>query len=595
MDMMGELRRTHYNIEVRDETVGSEVTVAGFVARVRDLGNLIFCDLRDYSGILQLSFNDTTNAEVFAKAKSLSSESTVMAKGIVYERSSKNDEIPTGHIELFVTDLRILSISELTPFEIRDESNVRDELALRYRYLDIRRRPLTEALVARHNIVKRVRDFFDAHNFIEVETPMLVRSTPEGARDYIVPSRVHPGKVFALPQSPQLFKQLLMLSGIDRYFQIVRCFRDEDLRADRQPEFSQIDVEMAFCDVEDILNLNEEFIKTIFKEILNYDIELPLMRMTYAEAISNYGSDKPDTRFDLKLHDLSQILKNTSFEVFAGAIAGGGSVRAINAKGLADKISRRDIDSLVEFAKSYGAKGLAYSRYLESSSSSSFEKFLSESELEEIRKECGISLGDTLFLVADTNNEVVFNVLGALRLELAGRYGLIDSERFDLLWVTQFPLFEYSTEDERYYAVHHPFTAPMDEDLDILETHPLQVRAKAYDMVVNGTELGGGSIRISNPELQRRMFSMLSFTDEEMNEQFGFLIEAYRYGAPPHGGIAYGLDRLVMIMLKKKSIREVIAFPKVQSAADLMTSAPSVPSDKQLQELYMTFNLKQEE
>ena len=595
MDKMGELRRTHYNINTLQVDIGSEVTVAGFVARVRDLGNLVFCDLRDYTGIIQLSFNDISSKDVFAKAKQLSPESTVIAKGIIHERNSTNPEIETGNIELFVTELKILSISETPPFEIKDESNVREDLSLRYRYLDLRRKSLTEALVMRHNIVKKVRDFFDDNNFIEVETPMLVRSTPEGARDYIVPSRVHKGSVFALPQSPQLFKQLLMLSGIDRYFQIARCFRDEDLRADRQPEFSQIDVEMAFSDIDDILYINEQFIHSVFKSILDYDIPLPLKRMTYTEAMNRFGSDKPDVRFGLELNDLTDILKNTDFEIFKKAIEGGGSVRAINAKALSEKTSRKEIDSLVDVVKRYGAKGLAYSRYQDSGISSSYERYLREEENEAVRKVCGVETGDTLFIVADIKNDVVFASLGALRLELASRYSLIDSKEYEFLWVTEFPLLEYSEEDKRYYAVHHPFTAPMDEDIELLETNPLKVRAKAYDMIVNGTELGGGSIRISNPALQRHMFNILSFSDEEMNEQFGFLIEAYRYGAPPHGGIAYGLDRLVMIMLGRKSIREVIAFPKVQSSADLMTGAPSVASPQQLKELSITFTEGKEE
>ena len=595
MDTMGTLRRTHYNLRTLDVKYGTEVTVAGFVARVRDMGNLIFCDLRDYTGILQLSFNDSTPKEIFAKAKQLSPESTIIAKGIIEERSNKNSDITTGSIELFVTDLKILSISDTPPFEIKDDSNVREELSLKYRYLDLRRKSLTEALVMRHNIVKKVRDILDDNDFIEIETPMLVRSTPEGARDYIVPSRVHPGSVYALPQSPQLFKQLLMLSGIDRYFQIARCFRDEDLRADRQPEFSQIDIEMAFSDVDDILKINEQFIHRVFKDILDFDIPLPLKRMKYSEAMSRYGSDKPDTRFGLEIEDLTDILKDSGFEVFKKAISKGGSVRAINAKGLAEKLSRKEIDSLAEYIKTFKAKGLAFTRYLESGNSSSFEKFLTDTEIESIKKACDIKTGDALFIVADSKNDVVLTSLGALRLEIASRHDLIEKGSYNFLWVTEFPLLEYSEEDGRYYAVHHPFTAPMDEDLAILESDPLNVRAKAYDMVVNGTELGGGSIRISNPELQRRMFKMLSFTEEETKEQFGFLIEAYRYGAPPHGGIAYGLDRLVMIMLGRKSIREVIAFPKVQSASDLMTGAPSIPSLAQLNELSMSFNLKEGE
>jgi len=558
---------------------------------VRDIGNLVFCDLRDYTGILQLAFDDTTERDVFDKAKHLANESAVMAKGILRERSSKNKDIPTGDIELYVTDLRILSVSITPPFEIRDEVAVREELSLKYRYLDLRRPSLNNAIVMRHKIVKKVRDFFDDNNFIEVETPMLIRSTPEGARDYIVPSRVHPGKVFALPQSPQLFKQLLILSGIDRYFQIARCFRDEDLRADRQPEFSQIDVEMAFSDIDDILTLNERFIAKLFKDVLDYDIKLPLPRMTYKEAMTRFGSDKPDLRYGMELIDISGIVKDSAYEVFSGAVSQKGSVRAINAKGLSEKLTRKEIDRLTEMVKTFKGKGLAYSRLMPEGTSSNYEKFLSEKEIEEIRTACDARTGDTLLIVADSKNSVVFDSLGALRQEIARSFNMIDENVFNASWVTEFPLFEYSEEDNRYYAMHHPFTSPMDEDIDNVEKDPLNCRAKAYDMVINGNEVGGGSIRISNPELQQRMFKALSFTDEEMKEQFGFLIEAYSYGAPPHGGIAFGLDRLVMLMLKRKSIREVIAFPKVQSSADLMTGAPSVAGSKQLKELSMKFDL----
>ena len=586
MDGMGKLRRTHYNIQSLEAAPGEEIVVAGFVARLRDMGGLIFCDLRDFTGILQLAFDDTSDEEVFENAKTLSSETVVMAKGTVRERSGKNPGIPTGAIELFVTRLLILSSGVTTPFEIRDEASVREDLALKYRYLDLRRPSLNNALLMRHRIVKATRDYFDENNFVEVETPMLIRSTPEGARDYIVPSRVHAGKFYALPQSPQLYKQLLMVAGIDRYIQIARCFRDEDLRADRQPEFTQIDLEMAFSDIDDIISINEGFLKRIFKEILDYEVKLPLRRLPYKEALSRFGSDKPDTRFSMELVDLTDILKDCPFSAFSAAAAFGGSVRAINAKGLADRLTRKEIDRLIEFVKTYRAKGLAYARLTQDGTSSNYEKFLFEEQVAEVRSACDAEIGDVIFIVAD-KDETVFDSLGALRLEIARKYELIDEDRFDLLWVTEFPLFEYSEEDGRFYAKHHPFTAPMDEDLDGLESGPADCRAKAYDIVVNGVEIGGGSVRISDPALQRRMFGALGFSEEEMTEQFGFLLDAYTFGAPPHCGIAYGLDRLVMLILKKKSIRDVIAFPKVQSAAELMTSSPSAVLDRQLEELHI--------
>ncbi len=591
MESMGTLRRTHYNLETLNVAAGKEVVVAGFVARMRDIGNLMFCDLRDVTGILQLAFDDASDRAVFEKAKKIGSETVIMAKGILRERSSKNPDLPTGSIELFVTELRILSSGETTPFEIRDEAPVREELALKYRYLDLRRPALNNAIVMRHRIVKTTRDYFDENHFIDIETPMLIRSTPEGARDYVVPSRVHPGKFYALPQSPQLYKQLLMLSGFDRYFQIARCFRDEDLRADRQPDFTQIDLEMAFFDIDDIIAMNEGYLKRVFKEILDYDVKLPLRRLTYADAINRFGSDKPDTRFGLELVDLTDIVSDCSFEVFKGTIASGGTVRAINAKGLAEKLSRKEIDKLTEFVKTYRAKGLAYTRILADGATSSFEKFLSEPHAAEIRKACGAEEGDVILIVADKPS-VVFDTLGALRVEIAKKFDLINEDGFDMLWITEFPLFEFSEDDGRYYAKHHPFTAPMDEDLDKVESDPANCRAKAYDIIINGNEAGGGSIRINDPALQRRMFKALGFTEEEMEDQFGFLTTAYSYGAPPHGGLAYGLDRLVMIMLKRKSIRDVIAFPKVQSASELMTSAPSEISEKQLQELHIKLAAK---
>lgn len=586
MDTMGNLRRTHYSIQVLDVPPGQEVTVAGYVARSRNLGTLIFADLRDVRGIVQLAFDAATDAAVFAKAETLKNEYVVIARGTVRERSSKTDKIPTGSIEIFVTELRVLSGADLTPFEVRDEITVREELSLTYRYLDLRRPALSESIRMRHRIAKCTRDYFDENDFLEIETPFLVRSTPEGARDYLVPSRVQPGKFYALPQSPQQYKQLLMLSGFDRYMQIVRCFRDEDLRADRQPEFTQIDLEMAFVDADDIIAVNEGFLQRIFSEILSYHVELPLRRITYKDAMERYGSDKPDTRFGLELRDISSLVKDSAFSVFSGAVAAGGSVRAINAKGLADAVTRKEIDKLTEHVRTYRARGLAYTRYSGDGRASSYEKFLSEQEIAAIDAATGFEQGDVLFIVAD-KDAVVFDALGALRTELAKRHNLADSTVFDMLWVVDFPLFEYDEEDGRYYAKHHPFTMVMDEDLDMLETDPGACRAKAYDIIINGMEAGGGSIRINNPDIQRRMFAALGFTPEQMHAQFGYLIDAYNYGAPPHGGLAYGFDRLVMLLLGKTNIREVIAFPKVQNAGELMTDCPAAVDPKQLAELHL--------
>ncbi len=583
-ETMGQLRRTHYSIETLESPLGNVVTVAGFIAKSRDIGNLIFADLRDIKGIIQLAFDDSTDREIFEKAKSLRSEAVVMAGGVIRERSSKNPNLPTGNIELFVTELKILSFAKTTPFEIRDEINVRDDLALKYRYLDLRRPELSKNMLMRHKIVKCARDYYDSENFIEIETPILIRSTPEGARDYLVPSRVQNGKFYALPQSPQLYKQLLMLSGFDRYMQIAKCFRDEDLRADRQPEFTQIDVEMSFCDVDDIIAVNEGFLVKIFHEILDVKIKAPFKRITYKQAMERFGSDKPDTRFGLELKDLSAIVENSEFAVFKNTLAAGGTVRGINAKGLADKLTRKEIDSLTEHVKTYRAKGLAFAKLSGGTASGSYEKFLSEQEISGIRTALDAQDGDVLFIVADKES-IVFDALGALRLEVAKRYGLIEKDTFDLLWVTDFPLFEYDDEEDRFYAKHHPFTAPADSDVEKLETDRLNCTAKAYDIILNGNEIGGGSIRINNPDIQRTMFSALGFTDEQAEAQFGFLMEAYTYGAPPHGGIAFGLDRLVMLLLGKESIRDVIAFPKVQNGGELMTGCPDIVSEKQLEEL----------
>ncbi len=587
METMGNMRRTHYSTNLDETMVGREVVVAGYIAKNRDLGAVIFCDVRDTKGIIQINFNDECPRETFEKAKLLRGEYVVMAKGVVALRESPNNNIPTGKIEVLVKELKILSKAETTPFEIKDNINVNDELRLKYRYLDLRRTTAHEGLMVRHRLAKIARDYFDANDFVEIETPILVKSTPEGARDYIVPSRVQPNRFFALPQSPQLYKQLLMLSGYDRYVQLARCFRDEDLRADRQPEFTQIDIEMAYVDEVDIQTMNEGFIKKAFKEVLNVDVPVPFPRMTYQDAMDNYGVDKPDTRFEMKLCDLTECVKDTEFAVFRNAIDNGGSVRCIVAKGLADKLTRKEIDKLVEVAKTYGAKGLAYTRMTADNTTSSYEKFLTEAEIAATREKCGATTGDVMMVVASEENSVVYAALGALRLAVAKKFNLFDPDQFNFLWVTDFPLFEFDKEEQRYVAVHHPFTMPKDEDIEKLETDPGACRAKAYDMVLNGVELGGGSIRINNPELQQRMFRILGFTEERMQNSFGFLIEAYKYGAPPHGGMAYGFDRLCMLMGKKDSIRDVIAFPKVQNASELMTGCPDTVEQKQLDELYI--------
>ncbi len=593
METMGNMRRTHYSTRIDESMVGQEVVVAGYIAKNRDLGAVIFCDVRDTKGIIQLNFNDECPRETFEKAKLLRTEYVVMAKGVVALRESPNNNIPTGKIEILVKEMKLLSKAETTPFEIKDNVNVNDELRLKYRYLDLRRSNAHEGLLLRHRLAKIARDYFDANDFVEIETPILVKSTPEGARDYVVPSRVQPNRFFALPQSPQLYKQLLMLSDFDRYVQIARCFRDEDLRADRQPEFTQIDVEMAYVDEIDIQTMNEGFIKKAFKEVLNVDVPTPFPRMTYQTAMDDYGSDKPDTRFDMKLCDVSECVANTEFAVFKNALDNGGSVRCIVAKGLADKLTRKEIDKLTDVVKTYGAKGLAFTRMTADATSSSFEKFLTPEEIAALHEKCGAETGDVILVVASEENSVVYAALGALRLAIAKKFELFDPDQFNFLWVTDFPLFEYDKEEQRYVAVHHPFTMPKDEDIDKVETDPGACRAKAYDMVLNGVELGGGSIRINNPELQQRMFKILGFTEERMQSSFGFLIEAYKYGAPPHGGMAYGFVRLCMLMGKKDSIRDVIAFPKVQNASELMTGCPDTIEQKQLDELYIALVEKQ--
>lgn len=592
MDSMGSLRRTQYSDEITASLLGQEIVVAGSIAKSRNLGGLIFADLRDTAGIIQLAFGDGTAKDVFEKAVGLHAEYVVMAAGRLQKRESPNPDLPTGDFELFVTDLRVLSKAETPPFEIRDDLNVKDELRLRYRYLDLRRQDLHNSIAFRSKVAACVRNYYIAQRFVEVETPVLIGSTPEGARDYLVPSRVQPGRFYALPQSPQLYKQILMLSGFDRYFQLARCFRDEDLRADRQPEFTQIDMEMSFADEVDVETVNEGLVQAVFKEVLGVDIKTPFPRMNYTEAMERFGSDKPDVRFGLELCDVSKVVKACGFGVFANAISAGGSVRLINAKGLAEKLSRKEIDRLTETAKTYGAKGLAYLRWTGEAESSSYEKFLSDEEKAALRKAAGAEMGDVLLLVAD-KDDVVFAALGALRLEIAKKQGLLPENEYKFLWVTDFPLFEYDAENNRYMAKHHPFTMPREEDIPLIKTNPGACRAKAYDMVVNGVELGGGSIRINDPALQADMFDALGFTRQRAQESFGFLMEAYQYGAPPHGGMAFGFDRMLALLLGKDSIRDVIAFPKVQNAGEPMTGCPDTVEPKQLEELHIALTLKE--
>ena len=585
METMGNLRRTNYCGEVSLNDAGKEMTVCGSIARARDKGGIIFADLRDTTGILQMVFDEDTPKDVFARAESLKSEYVVIARGTLRERAAKTDKIATGDVELYVSELRILSEAQTTPFEIRDGINVNDDLRLRYRYLDLRRPSMHEPIVLRSKICQVVRNYFYEQHFCEIETPTLIKSTPEGARDYLVPSRVQPGHFYALPQSPQLYKQILMLSGFDRYFQVARCYRDEDLRADRQPEFTQIDEELSFVTEDDVMTINEGLIKRLWKEILNIDVPTPFVRMPWDEAMGRFGSDKPDTRFGLEIQDVSNVFAGTEFKPFADALASGGTIRAINAKGMADRLTRKNIDKLGDVAKTYGAKGLAYSRLTVENTTSSFEKFLTEEEKTALYSALGAETGDVLLIVSDTDWVRACTALGQVRLEVGRKYDLIDKDAFNFLWVVDFPLFEYSEQEDRWMAMHHPFTMPKPEDLDKVESDPGACRALAYDIVLNGVELGGGSIRINDPALQDRMFRALGFTEEKARESFGFLMDAYKYGAPPHGGMAYGLDRLVMLMLKKDSIRDVIAFPKVQNAGEPMSGAPDVVDPKQLSDL----------
>ena len=595
-ESMRGLHRSHRCTEVSNQNIGETVTVMGWVQKRRNLGSLIFIDLRDRSGILQLVFNEeTVGAEGYQKAESLRSEYVIAVTGTVQKRSAAvNENLKTGDIEVIANDIRILSESETPPFQIEENSQTKDEVRLKYRYLDLRRPDIQKNLMLRSKVAYLMREFMRKEGFLEIETPMLCKSTPEGARDYLVPSRVHPGHFYALPQSPQLYKQLLMCSGYDRYFQIARCFRDEDLRADRQPEFTQADMELSFVDVEDVLDVNERLLQYIFKEAIGVEVKLPLQRMPWQEAMDRFGSDKPDTRFGMELVDVSKTVAGCGFSVFTGALENGGSVRGINAKGQAG-MPRKKIDKLVEFAKGYGAKGLAYLAVNEDGTyKSSFAKFMTEEELSAIVGAMEGQPGDLLLFAAD-KNKIVWNVLGALRLELAKEWDLLDPNQYNFLWVTEFPLLEWSDEENRFMAMHHPFTMPMEEDWDKIDSDPGCVRAKAYDIVLNGTELGGGSVRIHQDDIQEKMFEVLGFTKERAHEQFGFLLDAFKYGVPPHAGLAYGLDRLVMHMVHADSIRDVIAFPKVKDASCLMTQAPGIVDDKQLEELGLEIETVSEE
>ncbi len=572
MDNMQGLKRTHYCGEVLE--AGKTVTVGGFCDTIRDKGGIIFIVLRDRTGVVQLTFDDTTDKAVFEKAASCRSEYVVLARGEVRERESKNDKIPTGHVEIYVTELRILAKAQTPPFEITAETKVNEELRLKYRYLDLRRAPLQQNLILRHKIAQCARQYFYENGFLEIETPMMMKSTPEGARDYLVPSRVHHGEFYALPQSPQIYKQLLMVAGYDRYIQLARCFRDEDLRADRQPEFTQIDLEMSFVDVDDILDITEGFLIRLWHDVMGKELNVPLQRLTYTEAMNRYGSDKPDTRYGMELQDLSEIVKNCEFPVFANALAEGGTVRCIVAKDAAKTLTRKEIDKLTEMVKGIGAKGMAYVRWVDAEPSCSFGKFLKEGELSAMLSAVGAEQGDVVLIIADKTS-VTLPVLGALRIQVAKQLDLIPKGQFNFLWITQFPFFEKDEETGEWLAMHHPFTMPMDECLQYLDTAPEKVFAKAYDLVLNGTELCSGSIRITDYELQQKMFESLGLTEEEIEAKFGFLVQAYKYGAPPHGGLGIGLDRLTMTLAEAESLRDVVAFPKVQNARELMSGCPS--------------------
>lgn len=592
-ESMAGLKRTHYCTQVKENLIGSEVVVMGWVQKRRNLGSLIFIDLRDRTGLLQVVFDENdVDAEGFKKAETLRSEFVIAVRGNVRQRESINPNMETGHVEVIAKELRILSEAETPPFAIEENSAVKEDLRLKYRYLDLRRPDLQSNIMLRHRVAQSVRNFLDSEGFLEIETPMLAKSTPEGARDYLVPSRVHQGSFYALPQSPQTFKQLLMVSGFDRYFQIVKCFRDEDLRADRQPEFTQIDMELSFVQVDDVIDINERLLQRVFKEAINVDIPLPIPRLTYQEAMDRFGSDKPDIRFGLELVNISDVVKDSGFKVFTDAIENGGSVRGINAKGCGN-FPRKQIDSLVEVGKTYGAKGIAWIVVNEDGTlKSSFTKFLSEDTVQAILKAMDAQKGDLLLFCADKNS-VVYDALGNLRLEIAKRLGLTKKDEYSFVWVTEFPLLEWDEEEQRFVAKHHPFTSPMDEDIELLDTDPGKVRAKAYDICLNGVEIGGGSIRIYQKDVQEKMFAALGFSKEAAYENFGFLMNAFKYGVPPHGGLAYGLDRMVMLMAQEDSIRDVIAFPKVKDASCPMTEAPGTVTQKQLEELGLKIDIKE--
>lgn len=590
LDTMKGLKRTHYCAQVPNDP--QEVVVCGFADRVRDMGNLIFINLRDRTGIVQLAFNDATDKAVFEKAQTVKSEYVLMAKGSVQKRESVNKKLKTGEIEIMVTDLRILSRAETTPFEVTNSDKVNEELKLKYRYLDLRNPRLQENMIKRHKIAQVTREYFYENGFLEIETPMMMKSTPEGARDYLVPSRVHAGKFYALPQSPQIYKQLLMISGYDRYIQLARCFRDEDLRADRQPEFTQVDLEMSFVDAEDIQACVEGYIARLFSEIMGVEIRLPLERITFADAMNRFGSDKPDTRFGMEICDISDAVKNIDFVVFKSALENGGSVRAINVKNGAAVYTRKEIDKLVEHAKGIGAKGLAYIRWADEPNCS-LKKFLGDGDLERICSAVDAEKGDLVLICAD-KNKVVLPTLGAIRLIAAKRMDIIPEDKYNFVWITEMPFFEYDEESETWIAAHHPFTMPMEECIEYLDSDPGNVKAKAWDLVLNGTELSSGSMRITDFELQQKMFEALGMTDEEIEAKFGFLVDAYRYAAPPHGGMGIGLDRLAMIMCKADSLRDVVAFPKVQNASELMSACPSEVDERQLEELHIKTTVQEQ-
>ena len=594
MDRMNGLKRTHYCNDVREDLIGQEVVVCGWAAKRRNLGQLVFIDLRDRTGIVQLAFGDETDRDVFEKAETVRSEFVLMAKGTVKERSSKNPDLPTGNVEVAVTDLRILGKSETPPFEIVDDCNTSELTRLKYRYLDLRRPELQKNILLRHKLAKVTRDYFDENGFIEIETPMLIKSTPEGARDFLVPSRLHNGEFYALPQSPQLYKQLSMVAGFDRYMQIARCFRDEDLRADRQPEFTQVDLEMSFVEMEDVLSLIEGYMKRAFKEVLDVDIQLPLPRLTYQDAMERYGSDKPDTRYGMEIYDISDLVKDSGFGVFEGPVQGGGSVRAITAKGGSAAVSKKGIKKLTEEAKGIGARGLAWVR-VDEEVTSSFDKFVTPELTASIVERGGAEQGDLILIIGDTNNKHVLTILGALRQTMAKKLDLIPEGLYNLLWIVEMPFFEFDEELGEWVAMHHPFTAPMDECLEYLESDKANVRAQSYDLVLNGIELSSGSIRITDPELQARIFDLLGMSDEEAYEKFGFLLDAFKFGPPPHGGMGIGLDRLLMQMIRAETLRDVIAFPKTKDASEPMTDCPSPADEEQLDVLGLKLVEKTEE